>query len=179
MDALKRRRFMELQQTLAYELRSLAREASKRCCIPRTDEISPTRAPLPPLARDLRKHTYSSSEIGGGKYIGHRTKVRRSERVTRFPLSFSRAMPSAAAVSCTQERDRLLAEKAAEREAMADAKRFKMLEAADRARLARERFALERQQDVEREAAAKRARQEEATRCAKQPLATTRKSCRV
>lgn len=57
---------------------------------------------------------------------------------------------------------------------MAEAKRLKMLKAADRARLARERFALERQKDVEREAAMKRARQEEATRCAKQPRAMTR-----
>lgn len=31
LDALKRRRFMELQQMLAFELRVLAREASKRC----------------------------------------------------------------------------------------------------------------------------------------------------
>lgn len=31
LDVLKRRRFMELQQMLAFELRVLAREASKRC----------------------------------------------------------------------------------------------------------------------------------------------------
>ena len=66
---------------------------------------------------------------------------------------------------CTQEHDRRLVEKAAEREAMAEAKRSKMLEAADRARLARERLGLERQKWAEMDAAVKRTRQEEATRC--------------
>lgn len=64
-----------------------------------------------------------------------------------------------------QERDRLLVEKTSAREAAAEAKRSKMLEAADRARLARERSGQERQKEIEREAAAKRARQAEATRC--------------
>lgn len=68
-------------------------------------------------------------------------------------------------IVCTQEHDRRLAEKAAEREAMAEAKRSKMLEAADRARLARERLGLERQKWAEMDAAVKRTRQEEATRC--------------
>jgi len=39
LDALKRRRYMELQQTLAYELRSLAREVSKRGCVPLEDAV--------------------------------------------------------------------------------------------------------------------------------------------
>lgn len=69
-----------------------------------------------------------------------------------------------------QERDRLLVEKTSAREAVAEAKRSKMLEAADRARLARERSGQEREKEIEREAAVKRARQAEATRCEVAPI---------
>lgn len=52
LDALKRRRFMELQQTLAYELRSLAREVSKLCGLPQSDK-TPRKRRTP---RGLRKN---------------------------------------------------------------------------------------------------------------------------
>lgn len=63
-----------------------------------------------------------------------------------------------------QERDRLLVEKNTAREAAAEAKKSKMIEAADRARLSRERSAQEREKEIEREAAAKQARQDEILR---------------
>ncbi|CBJ32470.1 hypothetical protein Esi_0341_0021 [Ectocarpus siliculosus] len=88
LEALRRRRFVELQQMLAFELRGLARE----------------------------------------------------------------------------ERDRQLAEKARAREAMAERKRAKMFEAADRARLARERSWQDREKISEREAAARRVVEDEAAR---------------
>eukprot|EP00752_Nemacystus_decipiens_P002714 g2534.t1 len=88
LQALRRRRFMELQQMLAFQLRSLARE----------------------------------------------------------------------------ERDRLMAEKARAREAIAEAKRLKMLEDAEQARIARERSGQEREKEFERQAAVTRARQQEAAR---------------
>lgn len=58
-----------------------------------------------------------------------------------------------------------MVEKARAREATAEAKRSKMLEAADRARIARERSGQEREKEVERQEAVKRARQKEAVRC--------------
>lgn len=58
-----------------------------------------------------------------------------------------------------------MVEKTSAREAAAEAKRSKMLEAADRARLARERSGQEKEKEIEREATVKRARQAEATRC--------------
>lgn len=70
-----------------------------------------------------------------------------------------------APLTCAQGRDRLLAEKARAREATAEAKRSKMLEAAERARITRERSAQEREKEVERQADVKRARQQEAARC--------------
>ncbi|CAN0004262.1 unnamed protein product [Ectocarpus sp. 6 AP-2014] len=88
LEALRRRRFVELQQMLAFELRGLARE----------------------------------------------------------------------------ERDRQLAEKARAREAMAERKRAKMFEAADRARLSRERSWQDREKISEREAAARRVVEDEAAR---------------
>ncbi|CAM9401082.1 unnamed protein product [Ectocarpus fasciculatus] len=88
LEALRRRRFVELQQMLAFELRGLARE----------------------------------------------------------------------------EHDRQLAEKARAREVTAERKRAKMFEAADRARLARERSWQDREKAAEREAAARRVVEDEAAR---------------
>ncbi|CAB1098987.1 unnamed protein product [Ectocarpus sp. CCAP 1310/34] len=63
-----------------------------------------------------------------------------------------------------EKRDRQLAEKARTREATAERKRAKMFEAADRARLARERSWQDREKVAEREAAARRVAEDEAAR---------------
>lgn len=78
-----------------------------------------------------------------------------------------------------QERDRLQVEKTSAREAAAEAKRSKMLEAADRARLARERSGQERENNMEREAAAKRATQTEAARCEGGQKVRARSACKT
>lgn len=58
-----------------------------------------------------------------------------------------------------------MAEKSRAREAAAEAKRSRMLESAERARIAREQSGPEKEKEVERQAEVRRARQQEVERC--------------
>lgn len=93
--------------------------------------------------------------------FGHRRgRVSRSTHINELVLNCC----STRLHSLPQERDRQLAEKAHAREATAERKRAKMFEAADRARLARERSWQDREKAAEREAAARKVVEDEALR---------------